>query len=156
MEYRFSVEDIEKTQPEFMALYARHYSEMKTRLEGQGLDVSPFKPNLQMYYDANHDGRMIHYCIRECDGNPVGYSNIYVFNDMHNGDFCAQEDTIYVLPEHRNGVGRAFSKFILADLGARGCIRLHVTAMTDLRVEKLWKRMGFRPVATSMIYEFKR
>jgi GNAT superfamily N-acetyltransferase len=129
---------------------------METRLAKDGVKISPFKPNLAGYYNANHDGRLIHYCIRDENGKPVGYSNIYVFNNMHNGDFDAREDTIYVLPEHRNGVGRAFSKFILADLAQRGVKHLHVTAMTDLRVEKLWKRMGFKPVATAMIYEFKR
>jgi ribosomal protein S18 acetylase RimI-like enzyme len=66
----------------------------------------------------------------------------------------ASEDTIYLLPDHRNGVGRRLAKHILADLRERGVKRLSVTAVTDLRVAKLWERMGFRHTAHAMTYVF--
>jgi ribosomal protein S18 acetylase RimI-like enzyme len=73
---------------------------------------------------------------------------------MHNSDLIAQEDTIYVVPEHRNGIGRKFTKVILAELKERGVKRLNVSAMTDLRATKLWKRLGFKELATQMTYTF--
>jgi hypothetical protein len=152
--YTFSIENIEANYPEFEPLYRRHYGEMESRLGKQGIEIAPYKPNTEAYFSFSRSGGLVHYCAR-AGGNAIGYSNIYVFNDMHNGTLSAQEDTIYIVPEHRNGTGRRFSKFILSDLKARGVNSLTVTAMTDLRVEKLWRRMGFIPVATTMRYDFK-
>jgi len=42
----------------------------------------------------------------------------------------------------------------LEELKKRGVKRLNVSAMTDLRVAKLWKRMGFKEAATQMLYTF--
>ena len=85
----------------------------------------------------------------------VGYSNVWLTNDMHNGEKIAQEDTIYMLPDHRNGTGRKFSRFILDHLKSIGCKRMHITATTDTRVGVIFKRMGFRDTAQSMTYVFE-
>lgn len=153
--YGFSIENLEANYAEFEPLYRQHYDEMTERMARQDIHIAPYAPNLKDYFQFAANGGLIHYCVR-CLNEAVGYSNIYIFNDMHNGTLSAQEDTIYLLPEHRNGTGRLFSKFILADLRQRGVQSLSVTAMTDLRVEKLWRRMGFKPVATAMKYEFAR
>ena len=73
---------------------------------------------------------------------------------MHNGDFIAQEDMIYVVPEHRNGLGRKLARYVLDDLQSRGVKRLSILAVTDLRAEKLWRRMGFKPAAQMMTFTF--
>mgnify|MGYP003335101384 FL=1 len=88
------------------------------------------------------------------DGQACGYSNVYLTRDMHNQDLIATEDTVFVLKEHRNGVGKQLVRFILDDLQRRGVKRLLVSAMTDLRVAKLWGRMGFKEAATQMVYTF--
>jgi hypothetical protein len=44
--------------------------------------------------------------------------------------------------------------FVLADLARRGVKRLNVAAVTDLRAEKLWRRLGFKPTALQMTYTF--
>ena len=79
---------------------------------------------------------------------------MYLTRDMHNQDLIATEDTVFVLKEHRNGVGKQLVRFILDDLQRRGVKRLLVSAMTDLRVAKLWGRMGFKEAATQMVYTF--
>jgi ribosomal protein S18 acetylase RimI-like enzyme len=73
---------------------------------------------------------------------------------MHNNDLICQEDTVFVLKEHRNGIGKKLVQCVVEELRSRGVKRLMVSAMTDLRVAKLWKRMGFKEMATQMIYEF--
>ncbi len=152
-DYVFSIEDGAENLTELFPLYAEQYRQMKARLEADGHDVAPFNPRIDEYCKAWMDGRLINYVVR-LDVVAVGYSNIYLTNDMHNGEFIAKEDTIFVVPEHRNGTGRRFSKFILHHLKSRGVQKLHVTALTDLRVAKLWKRMGFKLVASSMVYYF--
>lgn len=154
MNYSFSIENAETNCDELLPLYARHYSEMSARLAGQGFAVSPFKPRLEAYIKAARDGWLVNYVVRTEHGAPVGYSNVYVTNDMHNGDVIAQEDTIFILKEHRNGIGKKLLNFILADLRSRGVKRLNVMALTDLRVAKLWERMGFRHTAHAMTYTF--
>jgi L-amino acid N-acyltransferase YncA len=154
MEYRFSIERGWENLPELFPLYAQHYREMKARLEADGHQIGAFNPRVQTYVEAWQAGNLINYVVRGEDGKAVGYSNVYLTNDMHNSELIAREDTIFILKEHRNGVGRRLVKFILSDLQARGVKRVGVTAMTDLRVAKIWQRMGFKPVATAMTYYF--
>ena len=140
--------------PELEPLYRRHYAEMKARLDGDGIPVGDYNPRLDQYFDAFAGGWLLNYVVRQ-NGKPVGYSNVYVTQDMHNSELIAQEDTIYILPEHRNGIGRQLVRHILADLEERGVKRVQISPVTDLRVGKIWKRMGFREAASLMVYNFR-
>ncbi len=134
-------------------MYRQHYAEMKARLERDGHTVGDFAPRKDQYILAADGGWLLTYIVR-LDGSAVGYSNVYLTNDMHNGDFIATEDAIYILPEHRNGIGKKLVKHILDDLKTRGVKRAIVTPVTDLRVAKIWRRMGFKDTASLMTFEF--
>jgi GNAT superfamily N-acetyltransferase len=153
MSYEITVEKFTDTYLELEPLYRQHYSEMVERLDGQGIMYSPYNPRLHAYGESCERGNLITYVLRY-DGGACGYANVYLTNDMHNGDLISQEDTLFVLKAHRNGVGKKLVLFVLQDLKSRGTKRLLVSAMTDLRVAKLWGRMGFKEAATQMIYEF--
>ncbi len=133
--------------------YRRHYEEMKTRLGEQGIEVSNYNPRLQEYFKAFQGGWLLNYVVRH-DGKPVGHANVYLTNDMHNRDLIAREDVLYIVPEHRNGVGRKLVKHVLEDLRKRGVKRVSVMALTDLRVAKIWRRMGFKDTAQMLTYTF--
>lgn len=154
MIYSFSVEKAHENLPELFPLYAQHYREMQDRLGRGGVEIGEFNPRLPAYIKASQEGYFLNFVVR-AEGEPVGYCNVYLTSDMHNSELIAREDTVFILPGHRNGVGKRLVKYGLEQLRQRGVKRLHVTAMTDLRVEKLWKRMGFKPVATAMIYTFE-
>ena len=153
MSYTFSVEGFKKTYRELEPLYRQHYKEMTDRLSAAGINYSPYNPRLEEYGKASDGGWLLTFVLR-ADGFACGYINVYVTNDMHNNDLIAQEDTVFVVKEHRNGVGKRLVKFGIEELRSRGVKRLNVSAMTDLRVAKLWKRMGFKEAATQMTYEF--
>lgn len=153
MNYEITTENFKDTYLELEPLYRTHYAEMTERLKGQGIEMSPYNPRLHEYGEACDRGDLITYVLR-CDGVACGYSNVYLTRDMHNQDLIATEDTIFVLKEHRNGVGKKLVVYGLQDLKSRGVKRLLVSAMTDLRVAKLWNRMGFKEAATQMIYNF--
>lgn len=153
MNYEFSIESFKDTYVELEPLYRQHYSEMTERLRGQGVEMSPYAPRLHEYGAACDRGDLITYVLRN-DGVACGYSNIYLTADMHNHDKIATEDTVFVLKEHRNGIGKKLVVYVLEDLKRRGVKRLLVNAMTDLRVAKMWARMGFKEAATQMIYTF--
>jgi GNAT superfamily N-acetyltransferase len=151
--YSISVENGAATYPIIEPLYRRHYAEMQSRLASDGIEIGPYAPRLDEYFAAWNGGWLVNYVVW-FDGAVVGYSNIYLTNDMHNGEFIAQEDTIFVDKPHRNGVGRDLAKFILEDLRARGVKRASITPVTDLRVGKIWERMGFKPTAQLMTFVF--
>jgi GNAT superfamily N-acetyltransferase len=122
-------------------------------LKSQGIDYSPYNPRIDQYEAASKGGWLLTFVLLS-DNFPVGYCNVYLTNDMHNGDLIAQEDALFVLQEHRNGIGKRLVQFVLEDLRRRGVKRALVSAVTDLRVAKLWGRMGFKELATQMVYNF--
>ncbi len=151
--YTFARESLTATYTELEPLFRTHYAEMCERLESEGQSCSPYNPRLDQYFSASDSG-YLHTYVARCDGNPVGYINVYVTNDMHNDDKIACEDTLFVLKEHRNGLGKKFVEYGLSELRSHGVKKLTVSAMTDLRVAKLWKRMGFQELAVQMVYVF--
>ncbi len=153
MRYTINIERGDLNYAELEPNYRQHYAEMRTRLAESGIDVAPYSPRLQQYFAAFRDGWLINYVVRK-DGDAVGHANVYVTNDMHNGELIAREDVLYVLPEHRNGIGRKLVQFVLGDLKRRGVRRVSVSALTDLRVAKIWRRMGFKDTAHLMTFTF--
>jgi GNAT superfamily N-acetyltransferase len=153
MEYTYSIEKFHDIWQEFEPLFRAHYSEMLERLASQGIEFSPFNWRLDEYLKASHAGYLIMYVAR-LDNKPVGHCAVYITNDMHNMDLIAQEDALYISKEHRKGIGKNLVRFGLIDLRNRGVKRLNVSAMTDLRVAKLWERMGFKHTCANMTYTF--
>lgn len=153
MSYTFHIEKFHENYSEMELLYRQHYSEMLERLAKNGIEYSPYNPRLDQYFMASEGGWIISYIVR-LDGEAVGYCNVYLTNDMHNRDLIAQEDALFVLKSHRSGVGKKLVEYGLNDLRNRGVKRLNVNAMTDLRVAKLWERMGFKHTCHSMTYTF--
>lgn len=153
MTYTIGLERGDLNYPELEENYRRHYAEMAERLARDGIQVSPYSPRLKEYFRAFSGGWLLNYVARH-NGVPVGHCNVYLTNDMHNGDLIAQEDVLYVVPEHRNGLGKKLVKHVLSDLETRGVKRVSVLALTDLRVAKVWRRMGFKDAAQMMTYTF--
>lgn len=153
MTYGIGLERGDQNFADLEPLYRQHYGEMQDRLRADGMDVSDFDMRLDQYNAAWRGGWLLNFVVRH-NGEAVGYSNVYLTNDMHNRDLIAQEDAVYVMPEHRNGIGRKLVLFVLDHLRERGVKRAYIEAVTDLRAEKLWRRIGFKEVATKMMYSF--
>ena len=147
--YTAALEGFAESLPELDPLYRQHYAEMSERLAASGVKASPYKPRFDRYEAASRGGWLLTYVLRH-QGTAVGYSNVYLTNDMHNGDLIAQEDTIFVIKEHRRGVGRRLMVAIHGDLAARGVKRINVTTATDNRVATLLSRMGYKTMAIAM------
>lgn len=154
MTYTIALEDGEANYAEMEALYRAHYAEMQDRQRAIGIDTGPYNPRLDAYFRANRERWLLHFVVRTDDGKPVGYSNVYLTNDAHNGEFIAREDTVFIERSHRKGIGRLMIKAVLGELRKRGVRRFNVTAATDPRATKLWQRMGFVPTAQAMTFVF--
>ena len=153
MNYEIRLEKFKETYSELEPLYRQHYSEMVERLAEQGVQYSPYNPRLDEYIRAGEGGWLLTFVLR-LDGKAVGYSNVYITNDMHNQDLIAQEDTVFVLKEHRTGWGRKLIRSVHEELEKRGVKRLNITTATDLRVSKLLSRMGYQHTAHAMTVTF--
>ncbi len=152
-EYSITLENARETCDEMLPLYTQHYGEMRSRLHNDGVEIPAFKPRLESYFKAADAGYFLHYVVRIATGKAVGYCNMYLTNDMHNGDLIAKEDTVYIVPEHRNGIGRKLVLAVREDMRARGVKRIFIQPVTDLRVGKIWERLGFKPIAQVMVYD---
>ena len=153
MSYEITIEKFAETYRELEPLYRQHYAEMTERLEETGVICSPYNPRLEEYARAGEGGWLLTFVLRH-QGMACGYSNVYITNDMHNQDLIAQEDTVFVLKEHRNGMGRRLIQFVHEELKRRGVKRLNITTATDLRVSKLLGRMGYKHTAHAMTITF--
>lgn len=153
MTYAISIEPFDACYAELEPLYRQHYAAMRQRKAELGIETSDYAPRLDEYVKASRGGWLLTFVLR-ADGKAVGYSNIYVTSDMHNQDKIAKEDTIYVVPEHRNGSGRSLARAVHQELKARGVKRLDVTTATDLRVAKWLQRQGYKHTAHEMTLTF--
>jgi len=150
MTYTYAVEAGHENVDELLPLYAAHYAETAKRLKADGLNPSSFAPDLPRYKEAWRLGYLLNYVVRH-EGAPVAVSNVYITRSMHDGQIIATEDSIYVTPEHRGRVGKQLVRFILDDLAKRSVNKVFIDAVTDLRVAKIWRRMGFKDYATRMV-----
>jgi len=152
-EYGFTLENGADNYKEIEPLYRQHYAEMQARLHDDGIDVADYKPRLDEYFKAFNAGHLLNFIVR-LEGEAVGYCNMYLTHDMHNGEYIAQEDTIFITKPHRNGIGKKLVKHVLDELCFRNVVRVSITPVTDLRVAKIWQRMGFKPTAQLLTYTF--
>ena len=153
MTYEITLERGDLNYGEIEPLYRRHYGEMQARLAADGIEIGNYAPRLDQYFAAFKGGWLLNFVVR-LNGEAVGYANVYVTDDMHNGERIAKEDTIYVHPDHRNGIGRRLVKHVLAHLDGLNVKRALITPVTDLRVAKIWRRMGFKDASSLMVYNF--
>ena len=147
--YQIQVEPFAEAFPDVEPLCRAHYTEMQERMAADGMRIGDYKPRWNVYLAAPH---LLCFVVRTSEGEAVGYSLIWITQDMHNSELISQEDTIFVRKDHRNGVGRRMTKVILAELKARGCLRAHVTIAMDQRVASMCERVGFKRSATAMTY----
>jgi len=153
MTYTINREYFPTVWPEIEPLARRHYAEMQARFEKEGLaPLGAFNPRLDLYFQAA-EGGYLHCFVVRCDGAVVGHCTVYEQNSMHSNDRFGREDTIFIAPEHRNGIGMKLSREVIRFLGERGCKHMIIDASTDPRAIKLWQRLGFRPVSQLMSIE---
>ncbi len=153
MHYAINLEKFAATYRELEPLYRAHYAELCANLADAGIRLGDYNPRLDYYAQSGEAGHLKTFVLRFGD-EAVGYSNVWVTHDMHNGEKIAREDAVYVTPAHRNGIGRRFIRVILEQLRAEGVMRGYFLPATDERAAHLWRRMGFKPAGQAMVYQF--
>ena len=146
--YIITLENFKANYDELEPLYKAFYSEMYDK------DSSPFNMLVDEYSTANEEGWLLNFVVR-LDNKAIGYCNMWLAQDLKNGDLIAQEDSIFIDKSHRNGIGKKLAQVVIENLRDRGVKRLIIAALDISNAAKLWQRIGFKQTAVMMQYTFK-
>lgn len=156
MTYNFHLIHVRDWYPALEPLFRGHYREMQDRFARDGVELDDYDPRLEEYFAAADRGEYLTFIVLENE-TLIGYCSIWVVRNMHcKSELIATEDALYAIPERRKGVGKPLVKFVLDHLRSLGVKRATITPVTDLRVGKVWRRMGFVPVAELMVWNFDK
>lgn len=147
-DYKVAVESYTATYEELKHLYKQSYQYLINEFAKDGRIYPEYNPWLAAYDSYDKTGCLILYVVRE-HTIAVGYCMMYLTQDMGNSELIACEEGLYILKEHRNGLGKSLAKMIVQDMQGRGVKRILLSAI-DKRIVNLWKTIGFKEVATTM------
>ena len=154
MTYTIEREPSRSALNDLMPLFLAHHEEMADNLAEIGIPVFAFNPDVERYAYAEECGLFACYVVR-FNGDAVGYMNVKIGADTRTGVMMAQEDALYITPDHRRGIGLKLVRHVIEELKHLGVKRLFVSSVTDPRADKLWKRIGFKPMAMQMAYDME-
>lgn len=95
--YTLQVEHFHEVLPQLIPLHEAHY--LETERHRQAIPLNPRYDNMQQRFRC---GRGLQFTIRK-DGVLVGHLREWLFESDHTGTPVAEEDTLYIAPEHRGG-----------------------------------------------------
>lgn len=149
--YKVAIESYKDTYEELKHLYKQCYEELALIAVKDGRIYPKYDPWLRSYNETDEVGALVLYVVREF-GIAVGYCLMYLTQDTRTQKLVTYEDSLYMLPDHRNGIGMMLGKIIVQDMKLRGVTRIFLSAINN-RVVNMWKRIGFKPIATTMELE---
>jgi ribosomal protein S18 acetylase RimI-like enzyme len=105
-----------------------------------------FNPDYDRLLKLERMGAYAYFTARH-NGNLVGQLGAYIQACPHTGRMIATDNVLYVLPEHRVGIGGKLSKYTIQQLTEMGIAELECHTAPDNRVQSAVKRMGFKHTA---------
>lgn len=101
---------------------------------------------------AERNGTLVQFVIRK-DDELAGHMRMYVQRSVHTSTRFAQEDTIYLKPEHRTKLlGLAFVRYIERQVVERLGIReIRFDTKHTNRADAILRRLRYEPVATRWV-----
>lgn len=145
--YLIQPEIFEKSKEELSEVYRRHFNETE-----RGYRNAEFNINYEYYESLQRSGNLYQIVVRSPNGSAVGYFRAIRFSDPHAQQDIAVEDAFYILPEHRQPwlptrVVKVAEEF-LKKVGVKS---IHVTSKLNTKLDKLYMRQGFHPVAVALV-----
>lgn len=145
----FQVESFRAILPELIPLHEAHWFETEKHRHGL-----PLNPDYDQMGERERAGRMLQFTIRR-DGELIGHSRMYLATSMHSQTLFAEEDTLYVKPEHRGGLMvvalMRYGERLLRALGVR---EIRANSKLVNRADVLMRRMKYQPVALQFVKLF--
>ena len=152
-EYSISIEKFEDIREELLPLATLHYEEMSKGFRVIGVELPEYNPDFDEHERNSKVGNLLMYTLRY-DNELVGYFGVYFSKSLDTQLPIAYDGGVYVRKDHRNGIGTDMVSFVLADLSNRDIISFELVSRTDPRFTEKFEKMGFKAVATQMLYTF--
>lgn len=134
--FRFAVKDLH-------ALHEAHWLETEKHRHGLALD-----PQYGELFASERAGRMLQFTARTPGGELVGHVRMYLGTSRHTGTIFAEEDTLYIRPEHRGGMlVIALMRYAEAALRLIGAREIRADSKLLNKADVLMKRLGYTSVA---------
>jgi hypothetical protein len=149
--YTFQAEWFSEIIGELEPLHEAHWLETERHRHGLAL-----QPDYDAVIGAERAGHLLQFTIRQ-DGALIGHCRMYVRESVHTSTRYADEDTLFILPEHRGGLMViAFMRYVEAALRTTCDVR-EIRANSKLvnKADVLMKRLGYTPVALQFVKLFK-
>lgn len=141
----FSVERMAAIQEEMKPLHQAHWEETEAHRHGLTLN-----PDYETFIQYENAGRYILFTARK-DEKLVGNCAMYLDRSTHTQTLIASEDTLYFLPEARQGnVARSFIAYCEAALKSIGIREITVTVKTVNRAGLFFQRLGYRHIENGL------
>lgn len=141
------ITDLPRYLPELEALHRACHEEIPTT------KGTPFRFRYDLLERQFYGG---HYYIFGAfhEGKLIGHASGYVSRSMRTDELVASDDVVYVVPEHRKGLGTRLGEYTIAQARKIGVNRYRVSVMNDNPSSaRVAQRLGFEPVGT--LYEMK-
>lgn len=134
---------------ELHELHKMHWLETEKHRHGLPLD-----PNYGFMLQRDSDGSLLQFVVNH-GGNIIGHLRMYVGTSLHSGTKFADEDTLFILPEHRTGMlGIKLLRYAEQCLLSIGVREIRADSKLTNRADVLMRRMGYQPVATKFTKVF--
>ncbi|MDN5882942.1 MAG: hypothetical protein L0H37_11295 [Nitrosospira sp.] len=137
----FSLERIEDIAGEIKPLHRAHWDE--TEEHRHGLELNPDYETFIRYERA---GRYVLFTLRS-EGELLGNCAMYLDTSAHTQTLIATEDTLYLLPEARQGrVAICFVAYIENAMRQVGAKEINITVKTVNKAGRFFRLLGYRHV----------
>lgn len=149
-DYLIAAEPFEPLIAEIHPLHEAHW--LETELYRHGLQLNVDYAGMVAMERA---GRLIQFTVRH-HGELVGNLRVYLGVSLHTQTRYANEDTLFLLPEHRGGfLVLALIKFAEDALRAIGVSEFRVNSKLVNNADVLMRRRRYTPVAKQFVKFFK-
>lgn len=145
------VERFEQALAELHPLHLAQWQETERYRHAAG-----FFPDYEAIEWSSRCGLLVQFTAREA-GRLIGHLRVYIGKSRHTGQFFAQEDTLFVVPENRNSLlgiwlMRYAEKALVGVLGVR---EIRFDSKASNKADVLARRLKYEPVATLFVKTFK-
>ena len=140
--YSLQAERFETIVEELDQLHAAHWLETEKHRHGLA-----FQPDYPAFCARERAGGLLQFTARDASGI-VGHVRMYLCKSTHSSSLFAEEDTLYIRPEHRGGfLVMALMRYAERCLRQVGVREIRADSKLLNHADVLMKRLGYTPVA---------
>lgn len=144
--FTFALERVEDIVAEMKPLHREHWNETESHRHGLELN-----PDYEAFTRYERSGRYLLFTLRK-DGRLLGNCAVYLDRSAHTQTLIATEDTLYLLPEARQGrVARRFVAYVENSLRELGVREIHITVKTVNKAGRFLQMLGYRHVENGLL-----